>query len=145
MHSNSFKKGGTSVTLCRTSVNNGSVETWHNNGYVPQVVDSTDRQLGLSNARVSSMSGMLMCSFTRANTVSNGNYYNVNNASTPYFIVAYGSGDISFHGNNEGESSSTVSLSGSGTPTNPTKNPILAFLSQLLSTIIYYIKALFGL
>jgi len=41
---------------------------------------------------VQAVSGRMECSFSRQNTINNPKYYNLNNMSTPYFIVAFGSG-----------------------------------------------------
>ena len=92
-------KGGTSVVLCRTSVQNGSVETWYNNGFAPSKVDSANPQLGLSDTRVLSVGGVFICSFTRQNSVSNARYYNVDNSSLPYLIAAFGSGNAKLYKN----------------------------------------------
>jgi hypothetical protein len=78
--------------LCRTSVSNGSVENWYNNGFAPAVLDSAQPQLGLSNVRVFAANGMIHCFFTRENSVSNYRYYNIDNSSLPFVISAFGSG-----------------------------------------------------
>ena len=88
-------KNGASVVICKTtSSNNGTVQTWFNNGYVPIVVDLANPNLGLSNTRISAASGFLQCNFTRQNSIMNSKYYNLNNMSTPFIIVAFGSGKI---------------------------------------------------
>ena len=80
------------MILCRTSVSNGSVENWYNNGYYPGVLDSADPQLGLSNVRVIAANGMIHCFFTRENNASNSKYYNIDNSSLPFVISAFGTG-----------------------------------------------------
>lgn len=86
-------KSGASVVICKTtSSRNGSVQTWFNNNYVPSIVDLNNPTLGLSNVKILAVSRFLECSYSRQNHILNSKYYNINNISTPFIIVALGSG-----------------------------------------------------
>jgi len=99
---------------------------------------------------VQAISGRMDCSFSRQNTINNPKYYNLNNMSTPYFIVAFGSGlyfysvfvydyhfkeikkgqyflfqgDVGYHFTNRGFSSSRLSLSVTNNATINSTRPI---------------------
>ena len=86
--------------MCRTSISNTSVENWYNDGFVPGVLDSSDPRLGLKKVSVQSLDGRIHCYFTRDNTNPAANYYNINNASLPFIISAFGSGNFNLFKHN---------------------------------------------
>lgn len=63
-----IQKGNDSVAMCKLDkmTNKSTIETYYNNYHSPpDIVNSTDRNLGLSAISVSFINGLLTCSFQR--------------------------------------------------------------------------------
>ena len=86
----SLIKNGASVVICTSSASGTAVQHNYNANYNTLVLDSNNQQLGLSKVAVASSNGVLACSFTRDNSNSNANYFNLNENTLPYVIVGYG-------------------------------------------------------
>ena len=86
-----YSKDGTNPVICRNpSSGSATVENYNNNGYAtPSLLDSANPTLGISASSIIISGTNLICSFTRQNSNSNSQYYNLNTQS-PYIIAAYG-------------------------------------------------------
>lgn len=76
--------------MCRVSGNTNQVESYYNGlEYNSDVLNATDRKMGITNANIAIINSFFMCNFTRAKSVAgNPLFYNLNN---PYYILtAYG-------------------------------------------------------
>jgi hypothetical protein len=79
--------------ICKNLANVvASVTHYFNFVFLPVVLDSNQKQIGLTNANVSVNGNNLTCSFTRDNTNANSRYYDMNANTAGYLLVAYGSG-----------------------------------------------------
>lgn len=65
------------------------------------LLDPSRPSLGISNFNLVTSEGTLTCSFTRDNLNENPAYYKLYNGASPYILVAYGSGQIGYHGINK--------------------------------------------
>jgi hypothetical protein len=63
-------------------------------------LDQNFSQLGLSNLRTAIVQNNFTCSFSRENRLNRTGYYQILPNTIPYMLVAYGSGDVSYHGMN---------------------------------------------
>ena len=74
-----------------TSQNTNAVHHYYNSAKTtPNLFDSANPILGISNSALSVDNNNLICSFRRDNSNSNSKYYDVS-AKNPRIIVAYGS------------------------------------------------------
>ena len=68
----------------------GNIYHYYNTGKTkPTLLDPTNPSIGYSNIQVSSVNGVVTCSFTRAKTLAQENYFSLNNA-TYYMLTARG-------------------------------------------------------
>ena len=63
---------------------------------MPILLDSNDRNIGLSNKNVSVDGSKITCRFTRVNSIANSRYFDMNANTAGYLLVAYGSGRFIF-------------------------------------------------
>ena len=87
----SSQQGNDDVAVCVISPNGtGNLFHYYNSGRtMPQLLDPTNPSIGYSNIQVSSVNGVVTCSFTRAKTLAQTNYYNLENV-TYYLLTARG-------------------------------------------------------
>lgn len=81
---------GTDVILCMNSGGTSSVQHNYNNNYASSIMASGTPLLGITNANVQAVGSNLTCSYTRDNSNSNANYFNLNTNQSPYIAVAFG-------------------------------------------------------
>ena len=86
-----MKKTGASAIICNNpSSGSKTVQHYYNTGTVtPSLLDSANPTLGITSSSVTVSGSNLICSFTRENSNTNANYFNLN-ANDPYLIAAYG-------------------------------------------------------
>lgn len=89
------------MVICKSFGSSSSVETYLNrNNYYVSNLDPNSPTLGLSGASLIANQNTMKCSFTRANSNSNSQYFNTGNSTNTYLIVAYGlisnGGNISY-------------------------------------------------
>lgn len=86
-------KTGASVVVCKmtSSLSGIGVEHYYNNrGPKVTYLDTNNPTLGISGSSIAiDESNNMVCSYTRANSDSNTNYFNVNK-DLPYILAAYG-------------------------------------------------------
>jgi hypothetical protein len=78
--------GGRAI-ICKNG--DKKVEHNRNEGYSSSLLDSTNPSIGITDASITNVGRVITCNFTRANSNSNVNYYNID--VSPYIQVAYGS------------------------------------------------------
>jgi hypothetical protein len=93
------KMANASVVVCRNNLNNTWVRQYQNSRYYHTTLfDVMQPSLGLTNSKVLVGSNSnFVCMFSRDNQVDRLGYYNITENTTPYMLVAYGSGEVSYH------------------------------------------------
>lgn len=86
-----FIKGGASVVVCKFGDNGNAIEHYYNEGLNPIYLDSSNPTIGLKNMNISVENSVYKCSFSRDNSNSNPNYFQVDsNTKYCYMLGAYG-------------------------------------------------------
>jgi hypothetical protein len=83
--------GNDMVIMCKyTTGSEWAIQHYYNYGKSSQIFDSKDPSIGLSNAKVSYVNGILNCSFNRISWIENNkNYFDLRKEA--YVLVATGS------------------------------------------------------
>jgi hypothetical protein len=85
-YSKIFEQGDDDVIVCKSP---GKVEHYYNMGKSPNLLNSANPTVGLSDATVSYENGLLKCTVTRMNSMAGvQNYFDLNNQY--YLLVATG-------------------------------------------------------
>lgn len=85
-----FELQGGNGVICKNNNGITSVSHFTLNNFLPELIDSTMPDLGLSNARLIIDEGYMICQFTRDNSVEFPNYYDTTK-NEAYLLVAFGS------------------------------------------------------
>ena len=87
----SSQQGNDDVAVCVISPNGtGNLFHYYNSGRtMPQLLDPTNPSIGYSNMEVSSVNGVVTCSFTRDKTLAQTNYFSLDNVAY-YLLTARG-------------------------------------------------------
>ena len=86
--------------VCENTADGTDVSHYYNERTLPILLSSSEPQLGLSSTLVKSEDGNFTCLFTRSNQESNEKYYNIDDNTNLYMIVAFGSGNFDAFKNN---------------------------------------------
>ena len=81
--------------VCENTAEGTDVAHYYNERTLPILMSSSDRQLGLTSTSVKSENGNLTCRFIRENQNADERYYNIDDDTKLYMIVAFGSGNKS--------------------------------------------------
>ena len=84
-------KNGANVIACLNPLN-GVKQVIHlyNDNYRSLILDSTNRNIGILDASVTTNGDALTCLFRRRNSLNIANYYDLNSNNSPFLIAAYG-------------------------------------------------------
>lgn len=86
-----FKTGANDV-ICWNNANGTAVYHYVNKPYFTvELINETEKDVGLSNTNVEVNDGNLTCRFTRKNNHTHENYYSLGSNNT-YIIFAFGDG-----------------------------------------------------
>ena len=140
------------MVVCRAE--NASVRTFWNNDklYFSIVLDATNPSIGISNARVFVEANNITCTYDRENVVDKQNYFQVTpSTGGVYILTAFGSGDVSYHGNNRAASAMAFDFFSESNNETTTQSPIidpgnfLEYLWDLIVSFFTWFLSLFGM
>ena len=100
--------------------------------YKPQLIDIKLPSIGIKNVQVSVNQGYLICTFKRQNAF---NAQITSDTGYANMIVAYGSGELAYHGNNRNALAQKVFIGIPGIPTLPTISPTNPSSSSLTNPL----------
>jgi hypothetical protein len=87
-------KNEANVVVCRNTFEGGDLAHYYNENTTPILMRPTNPKLGLSSISVKSENGNLTFQFIRQNQDANQRYFNIQDETMLYMIVAFGSGKI---------------------------------------------------
>ena len=111
-----------SPVICRNGPNVNSLSHNRNTADNTARLDNNNPLLGLSDTRVTVSGNNLVCSFARANTITpaNSKYIPITANGEYYIVVAYGTGEPSYHGRNRAYTANKVKFTVAATTSAPT-------------------------
>jgi hypothetical protein len=134
----------TNPIVCKSG-NQNVIQHYYNTGYSSSLLNSQMPMIGITNSNVQINGPTFKCSFTRDNSNSNANYYNINNPA--YLLIAFGtlqnSGEIQYH-NVQGKSNQMISFVGGGVTQSTASTASTSTTSQSGETTKQPVNGLFS-
>ncbi len=81
---------GSSAVVCKNINGSLSIEHYYNNGYRPELMDTTNPMIGLSNTIMFLDSGYIICQFSRDNSYPGLSRYFDTNLNEAFLLYSYG-------------------------------------------------------